>query len=83
MKTSPICGLIAAIALSLVIAGCYTQFESTQEDQPSGDIAYSESDTLEGGAALTEGYDDARYRFYVNVGYPYWSPGFSIGFWDP
>ncbi len=83
MKMSPTFGLIAAIAGSLAIGGCYTQFESTQEDQPPDDITYSESDTLEGGTALTEGYDDARYRFYVNVGYPYWSPGFSIGFWDP
>ena len=83
MKTSPTFGLIAAVAMSLVIAGCYTQFESTQEDQPPDDITYSESDSLEGGTALTEGYDDARYRFYVNAGYPYWSPGFSIGFWDP
>ena len=83
MKMSPTFGLTAAVAASLVIAGCYTQFESTQEDQPPDDIAYSESDTLGGGTVLTEGYDDARNRFYVNVGYPYWSPAFSVGFWDP
>lgn len=83
MRTSPTCGLMAAAAASLVIAGCYTQFESAQDEQPPDQVTYSESDTVRGEAVSTEGYDDARYRFYVNVGYPYWSPAFSVGFWDP
>ncbi len=33
MRTPSHYGMIAAVASSLVIAGCYTQFGSTQEDQ--------------------------------------------------
>lgn len=83
MKTSSIFGMIAAAAASLVISGCYTQFGSTQEDQPPEDVTYIESDTAEESVVSSESYDDARYRFYVGVGYPYWSPVFSVGFWDP
>jgi hypothetical protein len=83
MKRHPIYGMIAAGAASLILAGCYTQFGSTQEDQPQDEVAYSESDTAEEVAVSEEGYDDARYRFYFSVGYPYWSPAFGIGFWDP
>jgi hypothetical protein len=83
MKTSPTFGVIAAVAASLVIAGCYTQFGSTEEEQPPDDVTYSEPDSLGGGVVSAEAYEDARYRFYVNVGYPYWATSFSVGFWDP
>lgn len=84
MRKSPTVWVLAAAAASLVLAGCYTQFGTTEEEQPADDITSSESDTVEGEEmVVTEAYEDARYRFYVNVGYPYWTPAFSVGFWDP
>jgi len=83
MRTPSHYGMIAAVASSLVIAGCYTQLGSTQEDQPPEEVTYLESDSAGEDVVSADAYDDARYRFYVGVGYPYWSPAFSFGFWDP
>jgi hypothetical protein len=76
-------GVAAMLVAGLTIAGCYTQFESAEEEQAPDEMAYSEADSLLDDGGPAESYDDARYRFYVNVGYPYWTTGFGISYWDP
>jgi hypothetical protein len=83
MTQSRLVGLTIAVATSLVVSGCYTQFESTQDDLASDDVTYAEPDSADAGAGSTESYEDARYRFVLYAGYPYWFPGISFSFWDP